>query len=74
MRGASKLVKTDGGKISVTQCCQMAGLGGMGAKTRDGSFKYYVGEPIVKNDLKSAGPFIMAGIEVQQLAGRSAKK
>ena len=26
-----------------------------------------VGEPIVTNDLKGVGPFILAGIEVQQL-------
>jgi unsaturated rhamnogalacturonyl hydrolase len=36
-------------------------------KLRDGSFDYYVGEPIVTNDLKGIGPFILAGIELQQL-------
>jgi unsaturated rhamnogalacturonyl hydrolase len=34
---------------------------------RDGSFAYYVGEPVVKNDLKGVGPFILAGIEMQRL-------
>jgi unsaturated rhamnogalacturonyl hydrolase len=34
---------------------------------RDGSFDYYVGEPIVENDLKGVGPFILAGIEVQKI-------
>jgi unsaturated rhamnogalacturonyl hydrolase len=35
---------------------------------RDGSFDYYVGEPIVSNDLKGIGPFILAGIELQALS------
>ena len=60
------LIKDDGnGRWSLTQCCSVAGLG----YGRDGSFDYYVKEPIVTNDLKGIGPFILAGIEVQQLAG-----
>jgi unsaturated rhamnogalacturonyl hydrolase len=65
----TKLIKTDGHKISLTQCCQVAGLGNFGGKNRDGSFNYYVSEPIAENDLKGIGPFILAGIEVQQLTG-----
>jgi unsaturated rhamnogalacturonyl hydrolase len=34
---------------------------------RDGGFDYYVGEPFVTNDLKGIGPFILAGIELQEL-------
>jgi unsaturated rhamnogalacturonyl hydrolase len=60
------LIKSDGnGKWSLTHCCSVAGLG----YGRDGSFAYYVNEPVVDNDLKGIGPFIPAGIEVQQLAG-----
>ena len=64
------LIKPDGEKSwTLTQCCQVAGLGGSpsNGKYRSGSFDYYVGEPVVKNDLKGVGPFILAGIEVQQL-------
>ena len=62
-----KLIKTDAkGNVSLTQCCSLAGLG----FGRDGSFAYYIKEPIVDNDLKGVGPFILAGIEVQQLLGR----
>lgn len=58
------LVRYDGGgKWSLTRCCQVAGLG----YGRDGSFEYYIKEPIVANDLKGIGPFILAGIEVQRL-------
>jgi unsaturated rhamnogalacturonyl hydrolase len=63
------LIRDDGGgKWSLTQCCSVAGLGGLSnGKLRDGSFDYYVGEPVVTNDLKGIGPFILAGIELQQL-------
>jgi unsaturated rhamnogalacturonyl hydrolase len=66
------LLKDDGnGRWSLTQCCSVAGLGGSpsNGRARDGSFDYYVSERIVPNDLKGVGPFILAGIELQQLAG-----
>lgn len=61
-----RLIKTDSaGKVSLTQCCSVAGLG----YGRDGSYEYYLKEPIVDNDLKGVGPFILAGIELQQQLG-----
>jgi unsaturated rhamnogalacturonyl hydrolase len=66
----NNLIKPDGDdRWSLTQCCSVAGLGGSPSdgKMRDGSFDYYVGEPVVSNDLKGIGPFILAGIEVQTL-------
>jgi unsaturated rhamnogalacturonyl hydrolase len=71
-----KLIKTDDkGEVTLMQCCSVAGLGFTNSKgrARDGSFDYYVTEPIVENDLKGVGPFILAGIEVQQLFGLPAK-
>ena len=55
---------------SLTKCCSVAGLGGSpsNGKMLDGSFDYYVGEPVVMNDLKGIGPFILAGIELQPQA------
>jgi unsaturated rhamnogalacturonyl hydrolase len=64
------LIVADGGNSwSLTHCCQVAGLGFTGShgQPRDGSFDYYVSEPVVKNDLKGVGPFVMAGIVVQRL-------
>jgi len=64
------LIRDDGGeKWSLTKCCSVAGLGGSpsNGKMRDGSFEYYVGEPVVDNDLKGVGPFILAGIEMEHL-------
>jgi len=64
------LIRDDGGeKWSLTKCCSVAGLGGSpsNGKMRDGSFDYYIGEPVVDNDLKGIGPFILAGIEMEHL-------
>ncbi len=65
-----EFIRPDGAeRISLTRCCSVAGLGftNSAGRARDGSFDYYVSEPIVDNDLKGVGPFILAGIEVQQL-------
>ena len=62
----NQLIKTDGGgRVSLTRCCSVAGLG----YGRDGSYQYYLREPVVDNDLKGVGPFILAGMEVQELLG-----
>jgi unsaturated rhamnogalacturonyl hydrolase len=59
----TRLIKREGDRITLTQCCSVAGLG----YGRDGSYAYYLREPIVDNDLKGVGPFILAGIELQRL-------
>lgn len=41
-------------------------VGGLGGKPyRDGSFDYYLTEPLRKNDLKGVGPFILASTEME---------
>jgi unsaturated rhamnogalacturonyl hydrolase len=58
------LIRDDGqGHWSLTHCCSVAGLG----YGRDGTFNYYVKEPVISNDLKGVGPFVLAGIQMQQL-------
>lgn len=49
------------GTWSITDCCAVAGLGG-DKNYRDGSFDYYISEPIRDNDPKAVGPFIMTSI------------
>ncbi len=49
------------GTISLTKVCAVAGLGGK--PYRDGTYEYYIEEPIRDNDPKGVGPFIMASIE-----------
>ena len=66
----NEFVRTNNsGALSLVQCCSVAGLGFKSTRggPRDGSFAYYVSEPIVENDMKGIGPFILAGIEVQKL-------
>lgn len=53
------------GTISITNACTVAGLG----YGRDGSYRYYMSEPVVDNDPKALGPFIMAGIEISEMLG-----
>ena len=66
--------------LSLTQCCSVAGLGpGISPKVlkaapnvkenkrRDGSFSYYISEPVRDNDAKGIGPFIWASLEMEQL-------
>ena len=64
----ANLVKTNAdGTVSLTNICQVAGLGGNLRKDgsyRDGTYEYYVSEPIVADDYKGVGPFIMAAHEL----------
>jgi len=58
-----KKVDEDGG-ITLTNCCQVAGLGG--TPYRDGSYDYYVNERKKDNDPKATGPFILAALELNR--------
>ncbi len=49
------------GTLSITSCCAVAGLGGE-KFYRDGTYEYYISEPVRDNDPKSVGPFIMTSI------------
>ena len=51
------------GWVNLHQCCAVAGLGGN--PYRDGSYEYYVGETVRKNDPKGVGPFILAALEFE---------
>jgi unsaturated rhamnogalacturonyl hydrolase len=50
------------GLVSINGICKVAGLGGN--PPRDGSYDYYVSEPVVSNDYKGVGPFILAAHEL----------
>ncbi|MBV2129482.1 glycoside hydrolase family 88 protein [Arsukibacterium indicum] len=49
--------------ISLVNTVQVAGLG----FGRDGSYHYYMSEPVFRNDAKANGPFIMAGVQIAKL-------
>lgn len=60
------LIKTDSnGQVNLTGTCSVAGLGGH--PYRDGSFEYYVNEPVRTNDPKGIGAFIMASCQIEHL-------
>lgn len=65
-RGMTQTVlreNTDG-TLSLTQCCAVAGLGGK--PYRNGSYEYYISEPIRDDDPKGIGPLIMAALELNR--------
>ena len=60
--------------ISLTDCCSVSGLGPAPGPyvtkpnfKRDGSFDYYMSEPIRDNDAKGVGPFIWASLEMEAM-------
>ncbi|MDE6556651.1 MAG: glycoside hydrolase family 88 protein, partial [Duncaniella sp.] len=57
----------DDGTISLEKCCAVSGLGPETNLRRDGSFEYYLSEPIRPNDGKGVGAFILAAIEAERL-------
>jgi unsaturated rhamnogalacturonyl hydrolase len=55
----------DAGQVHLTGTCRSAGLGG--TPYRDGSYEYYVGEPVVSDNHHGVGAFILASVEVEAL-------
>ncbi len=60
------LSETDG-KLNLGGICLVAGLGPESNRRRDGTFEYYISEPVVENDAKGTGPFVMAYTELKML-------
>jgi len=56
---------TGEGMVNLNKICAVAGLGGK--SMRDGTFEYYINEPIVTNDGKGVGAFILASAEMEDL-------
>ncbi len=59
-------VKEDG-DLNLGGICLVAGLGPDKDRRRDGTYEYYISEPIVENDAKGVGPLIMAYTEMIKL-------
>jgi unsaturated rhamnogalacturonyl hydrolase len=67
-KGYDGLLKTfvateTGGALAFNGTVSVGGLGG--SPYRDGSYEYYLSEPLRKNDLKGIGPFILASVEME---------
>ena len=55
------------GDLNLGGICLVAGLGPSNNLRRDGSYEYYISEPIVENDAKGTGPLIMAYTEMKKI-------
>lgn len=55
------------GQLQLEGICLVAGLGNK--EMREGTFDYYMREPVVKNDAKGVAPLILAYIEVMLAGG-----
>nr|WP_269320807.1 glycoside hydrolase family 88 protein [Paenibacillus sp. 1-18] len=56
---------TEEGLVNLNKTVQVSGLGGK--DRRDGTFAYYISEPIVTNDPKGIGAFIQAMGEAERI-------
>ena len=54
----------DGEDVELGGICLVAGLGPANDLRRDGSYGYYISEPVVKNDAKGVAPLVMCYTEV----------
>jgi rhamnogalacturonyl hydrolase YesR len=54
------------GEVNLRNSCEVAGLG----YGRDGSYRYYMSEPVVTNDPKGNGPMMLAGLQIAELLRR----
>ncbi len=59
-----KYLTTVEGEMSLGGICLVAGLGPENNTRRDGTYDYYMSEPIVKDDAKGTGPFLFAYAEM----------
>ena len=59
------LSEDENGELHLDGICLVAGLGG--ANRRSGTFDYYMSEPVVKDDAKGVGPFLLAYTEMKRL-------
>ena len=55
-----------GDRMGLDHICLVAGLGTMGGKVRDGSYEYYISEPVVSDDAKGVAPFLLCYSEVKR--------
>ncbi len=57
----------EAGELNLGGICLVAGLGPEDNKRRDGSYEYYISEPVVENDAKGVAPFVLCYTEVKRI-------
>ena len=61
----------EGGELNLGGICLVAGLGPENNLRRDGSYEYYISEPIVENDAKGVAPFVLCYTEILRTRGNT---
>ena len=56
------------GNLNLGGICLVAGLGPENNRRRDGSYEYYISEPVVENDAKGVAPFLLCYTEIKRLS------
>ncbi|MBQ8074545.1 MAG: glycoside hydrolase family 88 protein [Oscillospiraceae bacterium] len=64
---AERYLSFTDGNLNLGGICLVAGLGPADNKRRDGSYEYYISEPIVENDAKGVAPFLLAYTEIRRI-------
>ena len=65
------LKTNDNGELNLGGICLVAGLGPENNLRRDGSYEYYISEPIVENDAKGVAPFLLCYTEILRIRGNT---
>lgn len=68
----NQFIKTENGQTNLHGTVKVSGLGGN--PFRDGSFEYYMSEPVIVNDPKGVGAFLLASNEMDMERIRSIGK
>ncbi len=63
-----KYLSFSNGDLNLGGICLVAGLGPEDNRRRDGSYEYYISEPVVENDAKGVAPFLLCYTEIKRLA------
>lgn len=67
-----QFIQVENGQTNLTGTVKVSGLGGN--PYRDGSFEYYMSEPVIVNDPKGIGAFLLASNEIEISQTTSAGK
>ena len=59
----------ENGRLELGGICLVAGLGPEDNRRRDGTYAYYISEPVVKDDAKGVAPLLLCYTEVKRLIG-----
>jgi unsaturated rhamnogalacturonyl hydrolase len=61
-----KCLRFSEGELNLDGICLVAGLGPENNRRRDGTYAYYISEPVVQNDAKGVAPFLLSYTEIKR--------